>query len=277
MTDSETWRALNRANWDERVDVHLKAESYSLESLRAGKGMLDPIGESELGGVDGLDIVHLQCHFGRDSLTLAQRGAQVTALDFSAPAIAAARDLAGELRLAERCQFVDSDLYAARQAIPRPAAFDRVFVTWGAINWLPDIAQWAEIVAWFLKPGGSLYLLEGHPAALVFDDDTQLANGLPGYFAPYLAREAIRIDDDRDYADSTARIANSVTCEWLHPLSDVINGLIEAGLRLDWLNEHDAVPWRMFEHLKKDKDGMYRWPDTPWPPLAYSLQASSPP
>jgi len=123
-------RAVNRANWDERVPIHLAAtETYDLAPLRAGRGRLDPIVESEVGDLAGRRVLHLQCHFGRDSLTLAQRGAEVVGLDFSGPAITAARRLADELGLAARAHFIESDLYAAREAIPEPASFDRVFVT----------------------------------------------------------------------------------------------------------------------------------------------------
>ena len=271
---SVDWREINRASWDEVVAVHLKAPSYDLGPLRAGRGRLHPIEEAELGPVDGLRLLHLQCHFGRDTLTLAQRGADVTGLDFSAPAVATARALAAELGLAARARFVQADLYDAPAAIPEPRAFDRVFVTWGAIGWLPDIRRWAEIVTHFLKPGGRLYLAEGHPAAFVFDSAAPLPDGMPGYFAPYFERNPIVMDDPSDYADETARLQNSVTCTWMHPLSDVVMGLLDAGMRLDWLHEHDAVPWRMFKLLVEHPDGMYRWPDRKWLPLAFSLQAT---
>jgi SAM-dependent methyltransferase len=183
------WRAANRANWDERVQVHLGTSGYDLAPLRAGHGRLNAIEEAELGSVKGLRVLHLQCHFGRDTLTLAQRGAEVVGLDFSAPAVAKARELAAELSLESRARFVEADLYDAVAAVPEPHAFDLVFVTWGAITWLPDIRRWAEIVAHFLKPGGGLYLAEGHPAALVFDDSRRLADGNPGYFLPYFQSE----------------------------------------------------------------------------------------
>lgn len=272
----EDWRRLNRANWDERVAVHLKAEAYDLGPLRAGHGRLNAIEEAELGPVAGLRVLHLQCHFGRDSLVLAQRGAEVVGLDFSPPAIAAARQLAAELGLDGRARFVEADLYAAREAIPEPGSFDLAYVTWGAINWLPDIREWARIVAWFLKPGGALYLAEGHPAALVFDDAKGEVGGRPGWFAPYFERAPLLIDDDRDYADETARLENRVTCEWMHPLSDVLTALIEAGLVLRWLHEHDAVTWRMFRTLEEGADGLFRWPDRPWLPLSFSLRAERP-
>jgi SAM-dependent methyltransferase len=274
--DGEDWRALNRANWDERVAHHLAAPSYELDSLRAGQGRLEPIEEAELGPVAGQRLLHLQCHFGRDSLTLAQRGATVVGLDFSGEAVAAARHLAAELGLEQRARFVQSDLYAAREAIPEPAAFDRVFVTWGTICWLPDVAEWARIVAWFLKPGGRFYFAEGHPAALVLDDLKRQADGMPGLAYPYFARRPLALDDPSDYANPEARLANSRTREWLHPLASVVTALIEAGLRLDWLHEHDAVPWRMFGAMEQGPDGLWRWPGEALLPLAYSLQATKP-
>jgi SAM-dependent methyltransferase len=272
MTSAE-WREANRAHWDERVGVHLNAPGYDLRPLRAGRGRLNAIEEAELGPVRGLKVLHLQCHFGHDSLALAQRGGEVVGLDFSHAAIEAARKLAAELDLAARTRFVEADLYDAPRAIPEPASFDLVFVTWGAIGWLPDIAGWAQVVANFLKPGGSLYLAEGHPAALVFDDMSRMPNGMPGYFAPYFGREEIVIDDPRDYADPSAQLANARQHTWIHPLGDIIAGLNAAGFRLEWLHEHDRVPWQMFDCLIKDASGLYRWPDKPWLPLAFSLSA----
>ncbi|MBV9775999.1 MAG: class I SAM-dependent methyltransferase, partial [Acetobacteraceae bacterium] len=142
MDTEPEWRRLNRANWDERVAVHLGPGSdynSNLTQLRAGRRRLDPITEAELGSVAGLRVLHLQCHFGADTLALAQRGAEVVGLDFSAPAVDAARALAAELGLSGNARFVQSDVYEAAQAVPEPGGFDRVFVTWGAIGWLPDI------------------------------------------------------------------------------------------------------------------------------------------
>jgi SAM-dependent methyltransferase len=269
----DTWCRANRANWDERVAVHLAAPVYDLTGLRAGDARLNAIEEAELGAVAGRRVLHLQCHFGRDSLILAQRGAVVTGLDFSAPAIARARDLAAELGLADRARFVESDLHAAREAVPEPAAFDLVYVTWGAINWLPDIRLWAEIVAWFLKPGGALYLVEGHPAALVLDDQGPRHDAMPGWYVPYFQREPVIEDDPRDYADPSARLANARTYTWLHPLGAIVTALLDAGLTLRFLHEHDAVPWPMFELLTRGDDGLWRWPDRPWLPLSFSLRA----
>ena len=271
--EGEDWRAVNRANWDERVPIHLAAPSYDLGPLRAGKGRLHPIEEAELRPVAGLRVLHLQCHFGRDTLTLAQRGAEVVGLDFSGPAIRTARELAAEIGLADRARFVEADLYDAPAAIREPGAFDLVFVTWGAIYWLPDIRRWAEIVAFFLKPGGTLYLAEGHPSALVFDDTAPKCGGLPGWFAPYFDRSALVYEDPSDYADPNAQLSNPRTYSWMHPIGEIVTSVIAAGMTLKWLHEHDQVPWRMFEMLVEGEDGMYRWPKEPWLPLAFSLRA----
>ncbi|HKF72596.1 MAG TPA: class I SAM-dependent methyltransferase [Stellaceae bacterium] len=270
------WRATNRANWDERVQVHLGAGGYDLTPLRERRSRLNAIEEAELGSVDGLRVLHLQCHFGHDTLTLAQRGAVAVGLDFSAPAIAAARALTAELGLENRARFVEADLYDAPTTIREPRAFDLVFVTWGAIYWLPDIGRWAQIVAHFLKPGGAVYLAEGHPAALVFDDTRRLADGNPGFFLPYFQREPLIYDDSTDYIDRTARLKNTRQVSWMHPLGAIVTALLEAGLRLDWLREHDAVAWQMFSLLTKGPDGLYRWPDKPWLPLSFSLRATQP-
>lgn len=274
MTADKDWRAINRANWDERVGVHLKAPGYDLAPLRAGRGKLNAIEEAELGDVRGLEVLHLQCHFGADTLCLAQRGATVTGLDFSEPAIAAAHSLADELGLADRVRFICADLYDAPSAVGRAASFDLIYVTWGTTCWLPDIKRWAAIVAQFLKPGGRLYYADGHPSAYVFDNETKLPDGMPGYFAPYFQREPLVMNDGFDYADSAARLVNATNVSWMHPLSDIVGGLIEAGLSLDWLHEHAQVPWQMFQILVKRDDGDWHWPDKPWLPLAVSLQAS---
>jgi SAM-dependent methyltransferase len=273
MALDEDWRAVNRANWDERVAIHLEAPCYELASLRAGQGRLGPIEDAEVGDLDGLRVLHLQCHFGRGSLVLASRGADVVGLDFSAPLIATAKSLVAELGLAERARFVEADLYDAPSAIPEPGSFDLVYVTWGALCWLPDIRRWAEIVAHFLKPGGALYLCEGHPAAMVLDDAAPRQGAMPGWFVPYFLPGPLVLDDPRDYADPDANLSNARTYEWMHPLGDIVTALIDAGLTLRWLHEHEAVAWQMFEVLVEDGEGMYRWPDRPWLPLAYSLRA----
>ena len=275
MSDDPEWRRLNRANWDERVAVHLGPRGYDLQRLRAGRGRLRMI-DIELGPVAGLRVLHLQCHIGTDSLALVQRGATVVGVDFSPAAVAAASQLAAELGLSNRAQFVLSDVYDAPAALPDAAGFDCVFVTWGTICWLPDIGGWARVVAHFLKPGGFFYFAERHPVSSVLDDAAADANGRPGFTLPYLGHETFVETDPRDYADPDVRLTNATTHQWLHPLGDVVTALIAAGLRLDWLHEHSTVPWRLFNCLVADDEELYRWPDQPWLPLAYSLRATRP-
>jgi SAM-dependent methyltransferase len=268
------WKAANRAHWDQKVVLHLGPRGYDLTRLRAGHGRFSAIEEAELWPVDGTRVPHLQCHFGSDSLKFAQRGATVVGLDFSAPAINAARRLANELGLADRARFVHADLYDAPAAIPEAATFDMVFVTWGAICWLSDIYRWAEIVWHFLKPGGSLYLAEAHPAAMVLDDAAALPDGRPGLFAPYFSREPVVMEEAHDYIDETQTVTSATTYTWVHPLGDIISGLLMAGMSLDWLHEHDGVTWHMFDVLVQSADGLWPWPDKPWLPLAFSLRAT---
>lgn len=277
------WVALNRAHWDEKVPVHLGSDFYDLAPLKRGEGRLYPVEEAELpriapDGWEGLRVLHLQCHFGADSLVLAQRGAEVVGLDFSMPAIRAARELATELVLDERTRFVCADLYDARHRLPDPEGFDVVFTTWGTIGWLPDTAEWARIIAWFLKPGGRLYFADGHPTAFVFDDaaGSVPVGGrpfpLPAY--SYFREEGLSLDEDGDYADPEATLANSRTVEWMHPLGRTITDLIAAGLDIDFLHEHDAVPWRIFAACERGDDGMWRMPGEPMIPLGMSLGAT---
>jgi len=269
MTD--IWRHANRANWDERVAIHLASEMYDQTALRAGDSRLDPLIDAELGDVAGLRVAHLQCHFGMDTLRLALRGADVVGVDFSAPAIIAARNLAAELGVA--AQFVEADLYAAPTALTDHARFDLVYVTWGALPWLPDIAGWAQVVAALLKPGGALYLAEGHPIAWAYDDKAADAVGRPGLMLPYFEHDAYIEDDETDYAAPTARLQNTRTHQFLHRLDAVISALVTAGLAIEFLHEHPRVAWQMFRCLEQCADGMWHWPDRPWLPLSYSLRA----
>ncbi len=272
----QDWRALNRANWDERTAIHLGPGGYDLSSHRAGRGALDAIVEAELGPLEGLRVLHLQCHIGHDSVALAQRGAaEVVGVDFSPAAVAAARALAEEVGAAN-VRFVETDVYGAPEALAgEAAAFDLVFTTWGTIGWLPDISRWAGVVAHFLKPGGSLYFADGHPAALVFDDAVPGATpALPGPLVPYFERAGRLFDDPTDYADPDARLANSRTVSWLHPIGDMLAALSAAGLRLDCLREHPGVTWRMFRCLVLAQGGLWTWPAEQWLPLALSLRAT---
>lgn len=282
MTDlrSGEWLDANRAQWDERVPLHVASEFYDLTPLRAGRGALTPIEEGELAeffpeGFEGKRVLHLQCHFGADTLALAQRGAEVVGVDFSKPAIMQARALADELGLADRSRFVIANIYDLRHTLPQPESFDIVYTTWGTIGWLPDVVEWARIVEWYLKPGGAFYFADGHPAAYVFDGAG--ADGLPTLSYAYEADGAPDvIDDTSDYADPDAALTNTRTFEWNHPLGTTLGAITDTGLALEFLHEHYALPWQMFPALVKSDDGLFRWPGTKWLPLGLSIGARKP-
>lgn len=267
-------RAANLRNWEERVAIHLASPFYAMDHHFAGRGQLAPIEAAEVGEVTGLSVLHSQCHFGRDSIALAQMGAkEVLGLDFSPEALAAARDLTAQCGLSDRVRFLECDIMQARPLVPE-AAFDLVYVTWGTIGWLHDIKEWARLVAHALKPGGRLYFADGHPAMLVFDDEAALPDGMPGYFIPYFDNTGYAFDDEGDYADPEARLANSRTYDWLHTTASIVTALGEAGLKLDFLHEHDSLPWAAFSCLVKDEQDMFHWPDKRWLPLGLSLGAT---
>ncbi|MFD6053432.1 class I SAM-dependent methyltransferase [Agromyces sp. NPDC060279] len=274
------WLEQNRANWDERVPVHVASEFYDRSALRAGGSLLDPIAAAGIDrlfpdGLEGVRVLHLQCHFGSDSLSLAQLGATVVGIDFSQPAVEEARRMAVELGLAERARFIEANVYDARHMLPEPESFDLVFTTWGTIGWLPDVAEWARIVAWYLKPGGRLYFADGHPAAYMLDGDDG-PDGLPSLRYAYAGGEPDVVDSGEDYADPEARLQHTRTWEWMHPLSEVLGGLRDAGLTVEEFAELYQVPWRIFPATVPQGHGLYGWPGTRWAPLSMELVALAP-
>jgi SAM-dependent methyltransferase len=267
MTD---YFAQNRQNWNDRATIHVKDEAggYRVRQFLGGADNLHDIEHGELGDVKGLRIAHLQCHFGIDTLCLARRGASCVGLDFSPVAIAAARDL--QKRTGLDASFVEGNVYDARSLIE--GEFDMVYATWGTIGWLPDVFGWAKVAASLLKPGGRLYLLEGHPSLLVANEKTPDLR--PGFDWRTPRESPITMSEETTYTGDTAKIANPVTYEWLHPLSDVVNAVIGAGMRLDALNEHEKLAWQ-FAPIMVPVEGrrrMWMLPEGfPRLPLAYSV------
>ena len=262
----DEWREANRANWDERVPIHVSGEFYDVAGFKAGGERLRPFELSEVGSVSGKDLVHLQCHFGIDTLSWARRGARVVGLDFSAPAIEEARRLADELGL--EADFVQSDVYGAAGALGG-RDFDVVYTGLGALNWLPDIRGWARVVASLVRPGGFLYLSEFHPFSWVFgDEDLTVAHD---YFH---GEEPEVWDEPGTYADLDAETVHNRTYEWNHTLGEVVSAVIEAGLILEFLHEHDHTLFPRWPCLEKVGFDTYRLPDgKPRLPLMYSLRA----
>jgi SAM-dependent methyltransferase len=266
----EGWREANRANWDERVPIHASGEFYDVTGFKAGQERLRPFEISEVGDVEGKDLVHLQCHFGIDTLSWARRGARVVGLDFSGPAIEEARSLAAEIGGVE-AEFVESDVYDAPDALGG-RDFDVVYTGLGAINWLPDIRRWAGVVAALVRAGGFLYLSEFHPFTSVFgEEDLNVAND-------YFQGEEPQVwDEPGTYADLEADTVHNRTYEWNHTLGEVVSAVIEAGLDLELLHEHDYTLYPRWPFLEKSGFDTYRLPEgMPRLPLMYSLRARKP-
>jgi len=263
----------NRRMWDERALVHRADRTgfYAIERFRQGGDVLMPIEAGEIGDVGGKRLLHLQCHIGLDTLSLARRGAQATGVDFSGEAIATARGLAAETGL--RARFVECDVYDAPAAVAE--RFDIVYVSWGAICWLPDIRRWGEVVAACLSPGGFLYMADGHPFAMTLELQGQtLACRYPYSSAP---DEPMSFDDTTTYTGDPTLLQQTRSYSWNHALSDILGSLLDRGLRFDFLHEHDTVPYRMFPHMVPAGGRMFRLPDgMPRIPLAFSLKATKP-
>jgi SAM-dependent methyltransferase len=272
-TGPDDWRETNRARWDERVAIHTASDFYDQERFRRVRDVLRDFEVAEVGDVTGRSLLHLQCHFGQDTLSWAHRGAaRVVGLDFSEPAVEAARELAAELGYGpDRAAFVAADVYDAAEAVP-DASYDIVYTGIGALNWLPDLERWADTAASLVAPGGFLYLAEFHPLTDTLDDGTG-ARIVHDYFS----RDAWVDEVPGTYTDFDAPTVNNRSVEWQHPLGDVVSALAGAGLRIDFLHEHDMTMFQRFAALRRGDDGYYRFPgDRPRVPLMYSLRASRP-
>jgi SAM-dependent methyltransferase len=262
------WLRLNRENWDERAGIHAASEFYDLRAFRAGRSTLRSYEPGEVGEVAGRSLVHLQCHLGQDTLSWARMGAQTVGVDFSEQAIKTARMLAKDVQLAERSQFVVSDVYNCAAAL-RGQRFDIVYTGLGALVWLPDLDRWAKVVASLLNPGGFLYLVEFHPLGDLLGDDGRTVE------QDYFDSGGREVDYDYTYTDGPA-MTRTRQVQWQHPLGEVLTALAGAGLRLEFLRERDATLFRRFPVLES-VNGEYRFPaGHPRIPLLYSLHASRP-
>ncbi|MGH9304086.1 MAG: class I SAM-dependent methyltransferase [Acidimicrobiales bacterium] len=255
---------LNRASWDERVPIHVASDMYDRDEFLAGADHLHAFESDELGDLSGRRLVHLQCHFAMDTLSLARRGATVTGLDFSPAAIAVARQLSELLGM--KARFVEAGVYEAVEALGE--TYDVVYTGKGAINWLPDLRTWAKVIASLLEPGGFLYLSEYHPLVGMMGDDSYE----PQY--PYFNSGAIFDDAQGTYADPEAIIEHTSTVEWSHPLSEVLTAVIEAGLSVELFNEHQDCTFPRFSFMERHGPRDYRLPaGAIGLPFMYSLRA----
>lgn len=254
----------NRAFWDEVTPVHLR--SYGVERFLSGERWLPPEILNEVGDVKGLSLLHLQCHFGLDSLAWAREGAKVTGVDFSPAAIEAARALSLQAKLP--AEFVCSDVYDLPHNLR--GTYDIVFTSIGVLCWLKDLTAWARIIAHFLKPGGFFYIMDGHPLLYTFDDEGGWRFMVSCFHdpAPY-----VWDDENVDYMDPSYK-TNTATYEWQWAVSDIINAVVGAGLSLEFFNEYDALEDPVYPEMQQREDGLYTFPNMPVPlPIVFSLKA----
>ena len=261
---------VNRRNWDERVAIHARDATgdYMLDRFRAGEDALHSIEAAELGDISGKRVLHLQCHIGRDTLCLVRRGATVTGLDFSSAALDVARRLSAETGL--KADFVEGTVDQAPALTPGP--FDLVFTTWGTICWLPDMKQWAKTIATVLAPGGELYFADAHPGFNVLEDFA--GKLVPTYDFQTPADRPLQFTNATTYIGDPTIMSHQSTREWIHSLSAVLGGLIDAGLTITMFREHEVLPWQGLPNLVPASERMWRLPDgVPRIPLSYSLRA----
>jgi SAM-dependent methyltransferase len=229
-----------------------------------------PLEREEVGDVAGKSLLHLQCHFGLDTLSWARLGAQVTGVDFSEEAITLGRALSDELGI--EADFICSDLYDLPTVLT--GQFDIVFTSYGVLCWLPDLTRWAEIIAHFLRPGGTFYIAEIHPFAAVFYDEED-AESLEVFYPYFHTPEPLRFEEEGSYAVPDTQVVHTVTYEWPHSLGDVINSLISAGLQIEFLHEFPYACYGMFPFLEQDEDGWWRSKDRDGSiPMTFSLKAT---
>jgi SAM-dependent methyltransferase len=267
-------RSINRANWDERAPAHATSADYNVRGFVDDPGLISHVVQFDrllLGDLSGLNGVHLQCHIGTDTVSLCRLGARMTGLDFSPAAIKQARALVA--RSGDDVSFVESDVYDAASALSGEQ-YDLVFTGIGALCWLPSISRWAATVADLLKPGGRLFIREGHPMLWSLADTRP--DSLLVVDFPYFERDEPTVwQDGGTYVETDVVFTANITHEWNHGLGEIVTTLLAHGLQITGLVEHDSVPWQALPGLMtKDDRGEWRLSDRPWRLAAsYTLQA----
>lgn len=265
MIPVDSYLETNRSLWNHWTRIHEKSAFYDVDSFRAGRSTLNSVEIEELGSVEGKSLLHLQCHFGMDTLSWARMGADVVGVDFSDAAIALAHSLSDETGVDAR--FIRANIYDLPDVLP--GTFDVVFTSYGVINWLPDIQRWGKIVARYLKPGGTFYVVEFHPFANVLaDDGTRVSRS---YFH---TREPEQFQENGSYADPEADFSHPAYF-WNHGLGDIITALAAAGLRIEFVHEFPYSAYNCFAFVEERGPGKW-WPRVPEAqvPLMFSIRAT---
>jgi 2-polyprenyl-3-methyl-5-hydroxy-6-metoxy-1,4-benzoquinol methylase len=254
----------NRELWNRRTMVHKDSAFYDVASFLNGKSSLNKIELEELGDVKGKTILHLQCHFGMDTLSLARMGAKVTGVDLSDAAISEARKLNEQLNL--DAEFICCNVYDLKDYLS--GEFDIVFTSYGVIGWLPDLNKWAEIISYYLKPGGFFYMAEFHPVVWMLDENFERVK----YY--YHNQELIEIDSEGSYTDRSADVKGK-EYSWNHSISEVLNALISHELQLNFFNEYSYSPYPCFNNIVQGPDDNWRVKGLEDKiPMVYSLKAN---
>jgi SAM-dependent methyltransferase len=260
---------INRLKWDESVPLHVASPLYDVPAFRVGGETLESLELEELGHVRGLSLLHVQCHFGLDTLSWARHGARVTGVDYAPAAVATARELARETGTPAR--FVESNVYDLPKRLR--GHFDIVYTAKGALCWLPDLERWARILGGFLRPGGRLYVLDDHPLSDLYGEDRSKGLRLE---ASYFRGRARREYYDGTYATSV-RMRHRTSYSWIHPLGELVSAITGARLRVDYMHEFPYTYWKKFPSMVKRPGGGWQLPKKDVQlPLMFSLQATKP-
>lgn len=258
----------NRRLWDQLTAINARSPMYDLDGFRQGATTLDPVEIAELGEVRGKSVLHLQCHFGQDTMSLARMGARVTGVDFSGEAIKLAKTLSAELQIPT--EFICCNIYDLPRHLDRQ--YDIVFTSAGVLCWLNDLTAWAQLIDRYLKLDGTFYIREFHPIQGVFDITNK--EELKAHWSYFHKDEPQVCEESGSYSDHDATV-NCKSCEWQHPLADVVNALLAVNLKLEFLHEFPFCSYDCFPFLEKGNDGRWRFPGgKELIPLMFSLKAN---
>ncbi len=247
--DNQQFFNENKMLWDGRVDAHTRSELYKMEAFLAGETSLTEIERDALGDVSGKTLLHLQCHFGQDTLSWERKGATVTGIDFSTAAIAKAREIRDKLGLT--ATFIESNVYDLPNHLQ--GTFDFVFTSYGATPWLPDLDQWAAIVSRYLKKGGIFYLAEFHPTLYMFNfENYQVEYSYFNEMKPYSEEVSGSYADDNNESKGTEHF-------WNHSIAEKVGALLAQGLELLELKEYDFSPYNCFPNMVEREPGRFVW------------------
>lgn len=238
---------INKKLWNDKTDIHVTSGFYDVPSFLTGKSSLNSIETGLLGNIEGQSLLHLQCHFGLDTLSLASMGARVTGVDLSDRAIEKAKELSRKTK--QQANFICSDIYGLRDTLS--GTFDIVYTSYGVIGWLPDLKKWAQVIHHYLKPGGLFLLVEFHPIVWIFDGQFQYVKH------SYFNYETIIEKTTGTYAEPQAPIENQ-SVSWNHSISEVLNAIIENGMEIRQFNEYDYSPYNCFKNTIETENGKYR-------------------